>query len=69
MQAIYSDARLGHEPPYETAFGRLGRAYEVGARAESIREALAVDERFSLREPESFGDPPIIAVHDAAMLA
>jgi acetoin utilization deacetylase AcuC-like enzyme len=69
VQAVYSDVHIGHEPPYETAFGRLGRAYEIGARAESIREALAVDARFSLREPESFGDAPILAVHDPGMLA
>ena len=68
MQVVYSPVHAGHEPPYEVAFGRQTTAFEVAARAEAIRAALAADGRFALRAPDTFGPAPIMAVHEARML-
>ncbi|HET7677161.1 MAG TPA: histone deacetylase family protein [Candidatus Limnocylindrales bacterium] len=68
MQVVHSPLHLGHEPPFEVSGGRRIPAYEVRARAEAIREALAADAGFALREPEAFGSEPITAVHDPDLL-
>src|SRR5574340_560825 len=68
MRVVYSAAHLGHDPGFEVTGGRRIAAYEVSARAESIRAALDADPAFDRSEPAEHGREPIIAVHDADLV-
>ncbi|MFH0750450.1 MAG: hypothetical protein V2B17_01300 [Chloroflexota bacterium] len=43
MRVIHSPRHRLHEPPFEVTSGRPGPPWEVAARAEAIRAALAAD--------------------------
>jgi len=68
MRVVHSPLHLLHEPPFEVFSGHPGPAWEVTARAEAIREALAADPAFSLDLPAEHGLEPALAVHDPGLL-
>jgi acetoin utilization deacetylase AcuC-like enzyme len=66
---IRSDAHLGHSGLLELMGGVPVPCFEMPERAIEIERALAADGGYALVEPEAFGAEPILAVHDAALLA
>lgn len=68
MRVIHSPLHRLHEPPFEVFSGYPGPPWEVAARAEAIREALAADRAFALELPTEHGLEPALAVHDAGLL-
>lgn len=64
MRVVYSPDHLGHDPDLGSFYGRLSSVFEVPARAETIRETLAADDRFAVVAPVAHGSSPITAVHD-----
>jgi acetoin utilization deacetylase AcuC-like enzyme len=68
MRVVHSPLHLLHEPSFEVVGGHLGPAYEVPARAEAIRGALAADPAFALELPAGHGPEPARAVHDPGLL-
>jgi acetoin utilization deacetylase AcuC-like enzyme len=69
LRVVTSDAYRGHDPPIEVELGTIVPAYDVPRRVDGIRAALAADETFVFAEPRTFGDGPILAVHDRRLLA
>ncbi len=70
MQVVYSPAHRAHAPSTEVDQGQVLAHYEVPARAEEIRRALADDpSSFTLVAPTEHGDGPITAVHDPGLVA
>ena len=69
MDVVYSPAHLGHNPLEELADSRAHSPHEHTGRAEAIREVLAADVGFVVREPVEHGAAPIEAVHDPGLLA
>jgi acetoin utilization deacetylase AcuC-like enzyme len=67
MQAFRSDAHLGHAGLVELMGGVPIPCFEMPERAIEIERALVAD-GVAFTEPEAFGDGPILAVHDAALL-
>jgi acetoin utilization deacetylase AcuC-like enzyme len=67
MPAFRSDAHLAHAGLVELMGGVPVPCFETPDRAIEIERALAAD-GVVFAEPESFGDAPILAVHDAALL-
>lgn len=68
MRIIHSPLHRLHEPPYEVFSGRAGPSWEVAARAEAIRAALAADPTFALELPAEHGLEPALAVHDPGLV-
>jgi acetoin utilization deacetylase AcuC-like enzyme len=59
---------LAHTGLIELMGGREVPCFEMPERAIEIEGALTADGGFAFREPELFGDSPILAVHDRALL-
>jgi acetoin utilization deacetylase AcuC-like enzyme len=68
MRYVYDPRHLLHNPEHEVQFGVPLGMYELPARAESIRRALAADDGFQAVEPAEHGTDPITAVHDPGLL-
>ena len=68
MRVVHSPLHLLHEPPFEVFSGHPGPAWEVTARAESIRAALAADPAFALELPAEHGLEPALAVHEPGLV-
>jgi acetoin utilization deacetylase AcuC-like enzyme len=68
MRVIHSPLHRLHEPPYEVFSGRPGPSWEVVARGEAIRAALAADPAFTLELPAEHGVEPLLAVHDPELV-
>ncbi len=68
MKFVYSIEHLEHEPPYEVLQGKRVPAWEVTARAESIRSALEGQPHFESVDPSDHGVAPITATHDPGMV-
>ncbi len=68
MRVVHSPLHVGHDPSVEVFSGRQAATYEVGARAEAIRAALAEDAAFRLEPPVEHGTDPILAVHDPGLV-
>jgi len=69
MKIFYSPAHLRHHPAEEFEHARLGPAVEVPERAESVRRRLEERKLGPILAPSTFGDQPIAAVHDNALIA
>ncbi len=68
IPVVRSDAHLAHSGLIELSGGLEIACYETPERAIEIERALAADGGFALLEPDEFGEGPILAVHDAALL-
>lgn len=68
MRAIHSPLHRLHAPPFEVFSGHPGPPWDVPARAEAIRAALAVDPAFTLELPSEHGLEPALAVHDPGLV-
>jgi acetoin utilization deacetylase AcuC-like enzyme len=68
VKVVHTDRHRGHDPKVETYLGVPVPACEVPERAEIIREALATEGGFELREPSEHGLGPIHAVHDPGLV-
>jgi acetoin utilization deacetylase AcuC-like enzyme len=68
MKVVYDSAHLLHDPVTEVQCGIPMPMYEVPARAESIRAALAADGEFSFAEPTDHGLGPVTAVHQEGLV-
>jgi acetoin utilization deacetylase AcuC-like enzyme len=68
MRYVHDPRHLLHNPEWEVQVGMPTAMFEVPARAESIRVALASDAGFEPVGPADHGTAPIEAVHDPAML-
>jgi len=68
MRVIHSPLHRLHEPPYELFSGRAGPSWEVAARADVIRDALAADPAFALELPSEHGLEPVLAIHDPGLV-
>jgi len=70
MPVVYSAEHLGHDAEHELALGRRIALHEAPVRAERIRRALEDDdEAFAVVAPRSHGLAPLLAVHDAGLVA
>jgi len=67
MQVFASSAHRRHDPPAEVSGGSSIPAWEVPQRAEVILTAVR-EAGHDIRTPREFGEGPIVAVHDPAML-
>jgi acetoin utilization deacetylase AcuC-like enzyme len=65
---VRSDAHLGHTGLVELMGGVPVPCFEMPERAIEIERALAADDGFALVEADAFGDAPILAVHDPALI-
>jgi acetoin utilization deacetylase AcuC-like enzyme len=68
MRVVHSPLHLLHEPSFEVFSGHAGPSWEVPARAEAIRAALAADPAFTVELPAEHGLEPARAVHDPGLL-
>ncbi len=68
MRVFHSPKHGLHEPPFEVFSGRPGPSWEVAARANVIRDALAADPAFALELPSEHGLEPVLAVHDPGLV-
>jgi acetoin utilization deacetylase AcuC-like enzyme len=68
VRCVYSPKHRLHDPRREVQFGIPVDTYEIPARAESIRAALAADGGFPMQEPSDHGLEPIAAVHDESLV-
>ena len=68
MRVIHSPLHRLHEPPFEVFSGHPGPPWEVAARAEAIRAALAADPAFALELPAEHGLEPALAVHEPGLV-
>jgi acetoin utilization deacetylase AcuC-like enzyme len=68
MITVYSQEHTRHSPPNEFLDGRLVAAFEVPARATIIRDAVEAAGLGPITAPDTFGDAPILAIHDAQYL-
>ena len=68
MRVFHSPKHRLHEPAVEVFSGRTGPSWEVAARAEGIRDALAADPAFVLELPSEHGLEPALAIHDAGLV-
>ena len=69
MRVVYTPAHLAHDVVSETVAGAAIPAHEVAERAEVIRAALEADGGFTIQAPTEHATDPILAVHDAGLLA
>jgi len=69
MKTFYSPAHLAHAPKEEFEAGRLSPAVEVPERAERVRAEIERRKLGAILPPRSFGNEPILRVHDAAFIA
>ncbi|MBA3851604.1 MAG: histone deacetylase family protein [Chloroflexi bacterium] len=67
MQVFASSVHRRHDPPAEVSGGSSIPAWEVPQRAEVIMTAVR-EAGHDIRTPREFGEGPIVAVHDPAML-
>jgi acetoin utilization deacetylase AcuC-like enzyme len=68
VRCVYSPKHGLHHPRREVQFGIPVDTYEIPARAESIRAALAADGGFPMEDPSDHGLEPIAAVHDEGLV-
>jgi acetoin utilization deacetylase AcuC-like enzyme len=68
VAVIRSDAHLAHAGLVELLAGREVPCYEMPERVIEIERALLAAGGYALTGPSAFGDEPILAVHDAALL-
>jgi len=68
MKVVYTPAHLQHDPKVGFEASRIMPAFEHIGRAESIRAALAADDRFEIVPPQEWGTAPIEAVHDPGLV-
>jgi len=68
LRVVYTGLHLLHDPDFEVTAGQRVPAYEVTARAESIRAALEADGGFAFEDVGEHGTEPITAVHDEGLL-
>jgi acetoin utilization deacetylase AcuC-like enzyme len=68
MRVFASDRHRQHDPEHEIESSGLQPPFEHPGRAETIRAALAADERFEIAEPPPTDTAPIEAVHDAGLV-
>ncbi|HEX3942593.1 MAG TPA: histone deacetylase family protein [Rhizomicrobium sp.] len=69
MKTFYSPAHLAHAPKEEFEAGRLSPAVEIPERAERVRAEIERRTIGPILLPDTFGDEPILRVHDGAFLA
>ena len=69
MKVVYTLRHRLHHPERELERSRLQPPFEHPGRAETIRAALAADDRFELVAPDEWGTDPITAVHDPGLVA
>jgi acetoin utilization deacetylase AcuC-like enzyme len=65
---VRSDAHLAHTGLVELMGGVPVPCFEMPERAVEIERARAADDGFAFVEPDPFGDGPILAVHDPALV-
>jgi acetoin utilization deacetylase AcuC-like enzyme len=68
LPVIRSNAHLAHAGLLELVAGREIPCWESPERAVEIERALRAADGFAFAEPDSFGDEPILAVHDASLV-
>ncbi len=68
MKTIYSLAHLGHAPKEEFEAGRLSPAVEVPARVERVKARIEERKIGPILPPRTFGNEPILRVHDAELV-
>jgi acetoin utilization deacetylase AcuC-like enzyme len=68
MQVVYTPTHALHHPEHELERSAFQPPFEHPGRAETIRAALAADDRFSFTEPTAWGTAPIEAVHDRGLV-
>jgi acetoin utilization deacetylase AcuC-like enzyme len=69
VKAVYTLRHRLHHPEHELEGSSFQEPFEHPGRAETIRAALAADERFELVAPDEWGQAPIEAVHDPGLVA
>jgi acetoin utilization deacetylase AcuC-like enzyme len=69
VRVVYSSDHVQHAPALEVMNGRPIGIFEVPARAEAIRAALAADVAFTFEHPTEHGVEPIETVHDSGLVA
>ena len=69
MKVVYTLRHRLHHPERELEGSSFQEPFEHPGRAETIRAALAADDRFELVAPDEWGQEPIEAVHDPGLVA
>jgi acetoin utilization deacetylase AcuC-like enzyme len=69
VKVVYTLRHRLHHPEREIERSRFQPPFEHPGRAETIRAALAADDRFELVAPDEWGVEPITAVHDPGLVA
>jgi acetoin utilization deacetylase AcuC-like enzyme len=69
VKAVYTLRHRLHHPERELEGSNFHDPFEHPGRAETIRAALAADDRFELVAPDEWGKEPIEAVHDPGLVA
>ena len=69
VKAVYTLRHRLHHPERELEGSSFQEPFEHPGRAETIRAALAADDRFELVAPDEWGQAPIAAVHDPGLVA
>jgi acetoin utilization deacetylase AcuC-like enzyme len=69
VKVVYTLRHRLHHPQQELEGGAFQAPFEHPGRAETIRAALAADDRFELVAPDEWGRQPIDSVHDPAMVS
>lgn len=69
MKTFYSPAHLAHAPKEEFEAGRLSPAVELPARVEGVKKEIEARSLGPVLAPRSFGNEPILRVHDAAFVS
>ncbi|MGD0189708.1 MAG: histone deacetylase family protein [Rhizomicrobium sp.] len=68
MKTFYSAAHLDHAPKEEFEAGRLSAAVEVPERAERVKSEIEARKIGPVMAPRTFGNEPVLRVHDAEMV-
>jgi acetoin utilization deacetylase AcuC-like enzyme len=68
MRVVYDPRHLLHDPAVEVQHGIPMPMYEIPARVEAIRRALAEDGGFEFADPAEHGLEPLLAVHDDGLV-
>jgi acetoin utilization deacetylase AcuC-like enzyme len=69
VKVVYTLRHRLHHPERELEGSRFQDPFEHPGRAETIRAALAADDRFELVAPDESGKEPIEAVHDPGLVS
>jgi acetoin utilization deacetylase AcuC-like enzyme len=69
MKTFYSPAHLAHAPKEEFEAGRLSPAVEIPERAERVRAEIVRRKIGPILPPESFGEEPVLRVHDGRFVS